>query len=577
MKKKKQNIISKTFSNLFIKPLKQEISKELKTLNKKEIVKEVVIEKELSTPAERENTTIQSQLMQFNVNPSYFNSVMRPNIKDKPEGYINPIVLRSFSIDYPIARACIDFIKTKTTQLNWEIVKTEEEDTLTNDDLVRKNIEEFFKKPSGQGSSMRLFLEQIIEDYLVMGSVTIEKLRTRGGKILHLLPVDAGTIKVRVDESGRLPQSPSIAFEQWIRGMKTAELTQDDLIFAVKNARPNTIFGLSPLESLVIQVQSALAGSLYNWKFFTDSNQAEGFIEVPQEWTKDQVAEFQAYFDAMIAGDPRYQRRLKMMPGGMKYTPTKKPEDMAFERFELWLLQQTCSVFGVTPQSLGFTQQVNKATAEVQGDITQERVGRGLQQFIEELFTNLIQYDMGYVDYKFKFVNTDPTDLLEEAQIEDIKIRNGTLSVDEVRRRNGMEEIGLTHFVMTGQGPMLIEDILERETEATPTTTNQRRTQVVEQEDMEDMEDDMEEDEMERKELAQWKKFCINAIKAEGSHKDFNEFTVKYIKSDKEIEIRKQLEVADDKADIVKIFQYYLNNDYKQIMELRKMFDEISK
>jgi hypothetical protein len=179
---------------------------------------------------------------------------------------------------------------------------------------------------------------------------------------------------------------------------------------------------------------------------------------------------------------------------------------------------------------------------------------------------------MGYMDYKFKFVNTDPTDLLEEAQIEDIKIRNGTLSVDEVRRRNGMEEIGLTHFVMTGQGPMFIEDILERETEETPTTTNQRRTQVVEQEDMEDMEDDME-----RKELAQWKKFCINAVKSEGNHKDFNEFRTNYIKKEKEVEIRKQLEVADDKADIVKIFQYYLNNDYKQIIELRKMFDELSK
>lgn len=566
MKKKKQNLISKTLNNLFIKPLKKEIIKEIKNIEDNKI------SKQLSTPIERENSTVESQLKQFNVNPNYFNSVMRPNIKDKPEGYINPLVLRSFSIDYPIARACIDFIKTKTTQLDWEIVKQDEEDKLINDDPIRKNLEDFFARPSGKGTTMRIFLEQIIEDYLVMGSVSIEKLKTRGGNILHLLPVDAGTIKVRVDESGRIPQPPAIAFEQWIRGEKTAELTQDDLIFAVKNARPNTIFGLSPLESLIIQVQSALAGSLYNWKFFTDSNQAEGFIEVPEDWTKDQVAEFQAYFDSMVAGDPRYQRRLKMMPGGMKYTPTKKPDDMAFERFELWLLQQTCSVFGVTPQSLGFTQQVNKATAEVQGDITQERVGRALQQFIEELFTNLIQYDMGYVDYKFTFVNTDPTDLLEEAQIEDIKIRNGTLSVDEVRKRNGMEEIGLKHFVMTGSGPMLVEDIIDGEDEM----EIPRRTNGTRQNEM-DMEDEMEdEEELERKELTQWKKFCINAIKSDGNHKGFNDFIVKNISIEKENDIRKQLESADDKADIVKIFQYYLTNEYKQVAELRKMLDEIN-
>lgn len=581
MKKKKPNLISRTFSNLLVKPIKKEIKEIAKELNKNNNLKNIQIQKELSTPVERENPNISSQLMQFNVNPSYFNSVMRPNIKDKPEGYVNPLVLRMFSVDYPIARACIDYIKTKTTQLNWEIVKEDEEDEMEDDDPIRENLEDFFARPSGKDTTMRIFLENIIEDYLVMGAVTIEKLKTRGGNILHLLPVDAATIKVRVDESGRIPNAPEIAFEQWIRGVKTAELTKDDLLFAVKNARPNTIFGLSPLESLIIQVQSALAGSLYNWKFFTDSNLAEGFIEVPEDWTKDQVQEFQAYFDAMIAGDPRYQRRLKMMPGGMKYTPTKKPEDMAFERFELWLLQQTCAVFGVTPQSLGFTQQVNKATAEVQGDITQERVGRGLQQFIEEMFTNLIQYEMGYKEYKFKFVNTDPTDLLEEAQIDDIRIKSGVISVDEVRRRNGMDEIGLGHYIMGT--PTMATELLTQQAQA---LQNAPQVEIEVETEMEDEQADMEEDmssetdsmdsEMERKELAQWKKFCINAIKSEGNHKDFNQFVVNHIAKDKEIEIRKQLEMADDKSDIVKIFQYYLTSEYKQVLELRKMLDELN-
>ena len=307
MSKKKQNFISKTFNNLLIKPIKDELTKELNKANKIneakiENLKEQNIQmaKLLASESERENPNITSQLMAFNVNPTVWNSQTRGNIKDKPEGNISPMILRNFSVDYPIARACIDYIKNKITHLDWDIVcedETKSEEELPQMEMIEDTIESFFEKPSGPDSSMRMFLENIIEDYLVMGSISVEKLRTRGGKLLHLLPVDVSTIKVRVDESGRIPNAPDIAYEQWIRGVKTAELTKTDLLFRVKNARPNTIFGLSPLESLIIQVQSALAGSLYNWKFFTDSNQAEGFIEVPVEWTKDQVAEFQSYFD----------------------------------------------------------------------------------------------------------------------------------------------------------------------------------------------------------------------------------------------------------------------------------------
>lgn len=577
MKKKKQNNLSNSFKDFFISPIKNEIKKEILKINRnlKKINTESIIQKELSTPVERETTNVTNQLMSFGVNPNVFNAVARPNIKDKPEGFVNPNILRNFSVDYPIVRACIDYVKVKTTQLNWEIVKDDEEESLNNEDPIRENIEYFFARPTGTDSTLRLFLENIIEDYLVMGAISIEKLRTRGGKLLQLVPVDVATIKVRINENGRIPNAPETAYEQWILGRKVAELSKDDLLFAVKNARPNTIFGLSPLESLIIQVQSALAGSLYNWKFFTDSNQAEGFIEVPTDWTKDQIQEFQAYFDAMIAGDPRYQRRIKMMPGGMKYTATKKPDDMAFERFELWLLQQTCAVFGVTPQSLGFTAQVNRATAEVQSDITQERVGRGLQQFIEEIFTNLIKYDMGYSDYKFRFVNVDPVDILAEAQVDDLRIKSGVISVDEVRRRNGMEEIGLPHYVMTSGAPVLVSDFLKAGPLNQPVKQPVPLTEVEDEED--DMEDDMEdEDEMERKELTQWKKFCINAIKSDGTHKGFNDFIVKNIKKNKELDIRKQLESADDKGDIVKIFQYYLTNEYKQVFELRKMLDELN-
>jgi len=568
MTKQKQNFISKTINNFLFEKFKTEIEKVIE-LNGNNELKIQELQKQLAN----QNSTSKSpqeQLKQFNFYPSFFNAQTRSNIKDKPEGTINPSILRTFSVDYPIVRACIDYIKNKTTHLDWGIIPLVD----NFNENIQQELVNFFKQPAGNDSTMRTFQEQIIEDYLVMGAIGIEKLKTRGGQLVSLLPVDVGTIKVRVNENGRIPNPPEIAYEQWIMGTKVAELTKDDFILRIRNARTNTIFGLSPLESLILQVQSALAGTLYNWKFFTDSNNVEGFMSVPEDWTSDQISEFQTYFDAMVAGDPRYQRRIKMMPYGVNYISTKDPKDLPFERFELWLLEQTCAVFGVPPQDLGFTHNTNRATAEVQSEKGQERIGRALINFLEELFTNIIQRDLEYVDFEFKFINVNPTDVREEAEVENIKIKSGILSVDEVRIAQGLDPIGLEHYVMTGTGPMLVKDIINPATiEVKPIQQNTRQVEVKEEEEAEEAEE-AETEELERKEILQWKKYCINSIK---KGRSFDGFIANKISNEIVNDIKTQLEEANTKGDIVKIFSQYSNKEYKTIQTLKKMLYELNK
>jgi len=486
------------------------------------------------------------------------NSRARPNIKDKPEGIIRPSVLRGFSVNYPIARACIDNIKNKITQLEWDITSVDDEDTNINEMAVAE-LKTFFKEPSGPGTDFRYLQENIMEDYLVMGTVALERGKTRGGNMLSLLPVDSGTMKLRLNGNGRTPQAPEIAYEQWIRGYKVAELTTEDMIIKLKNIRPNTPFGLGALESLVIQVQSALAGSVYNFKFFTDSNIAEGFVELPIEWSNDQVKTFQTHFDSMVAGDPRYQRKLKFMPGGIKYTPTKKPEDMSFERFELWLLRQTCAVFGVPPQDLGFTMDVNRATGEVQKEVGQERAKRPAVNFLQDLFTNIIQKDLGYPNLKFVYLNVDPSDLKTEAEIDDIRIRTGVVSVDEVRRREGLDEIGVSHFIMTGTGPMPVDQIgVIQEPEPKIEPKKEEKVDI----------------DMERAEIKQWKTCAINDLKKE---KPFRSFTSKFIDDEITEDIEKQLNEVNSREEINLVFDMYLKGDFEKIKKLRKISNELQK
>lgn len=536
------------------------------------------------TLEEANDTPVEGKMRPNALNSFVMNLHNRPNTTSIPEAPISPHVLRQFSVNYAVARACIDYVKTQLTQLEWAVVPVKEEDMPSDSQKATiQEIENFFHVPSGPNSTFRKLQEEMIEDYLVIGSITLERIRTVGEDLLSLLPVDSATIKVRLEESGTIPSPPNTAYEQWIRGVKTGELTTDEMIFEVKNNRTNSPFGLSPLESLILQVQSALAGELYNYRFFTDSNVPEGMIGLPVEWSLDQVKDFQAYWDNMIAGNPRKQQKVKFVPGDIakNYVPTKKAEDMAFEKFELWLLQQTCAVFGVPPQDLGFTHDTNKSTSDTQKELGQERAKIPTAKFLEEVFTKIVMFDLGYPDYKFTYLNVDPVDKVEEAEIDTLRIRAGITSVDEVRMRDGLEPVKLDNYVMTGKGPVLVKDIVSgkfdpmaggvggfggestgSKVSAKPAgdsgagsgtkTTSDTKTK------------------MQTIELKQWKKCAIKDIKKE---RPFRPFTSSHIDEEIVKDINKQLAHSVDRVDISKTFDLYLNGEYDTVMKLRKLSD----
>jgi len=389
----------------------------------------------------------------------------RNKTKYKPEGRISYRSLRNFSVHSPIVRSAIDYLKGKIEKLKWNIIPENETDELNKEDLGVMLLRGFFKHPMGPRSNYREFIDRIIEDYLVIGAVAMEKKFTMGDDFIGQVKlVDSATIKrFIVEDSGEIPEPPDPAYAQIIKGIDVAHLTQDELIYQVRNARNNTVYGLSPIESIVIQIDSALRGSLYSYAWYTDGNVPEGTLELPQELTRQQIKSYERYFNSMLAGNFVNQRKIKVVPAGSKYTPFKKPEDLGYEKFELWILQLICTVFGVPPQDIGFTHQINKSSSDTQQELGQERGMRPIAQFLEILFTNIIQTDFGFDNLKFKYIDIDPVDLKLEAEVQVMRINTGVESVDEIRIKEGKEPIGLNHYVKGKESVILVEDLTKSE------------------------------------------------------------------------------------------------------------------
>lgn len=373
--------------------------------------------------------------------------------KRKPGSNITFETLRAFSISHEVTRACINLRKRQITGLNYQIITAETDDKNTYDKDIAV-VDAFFKKLGGRGIGYTRFINKFVEDIMVLDAVAIEKQRARNKTLYNLIPIDAATIRLRVDNSGGTPEPPETAYIQLIRGEVTAEWTDDEMIYEMMNPRNDTPYGLAPLESLMIIVNSSLKAGMYNLGYLTDTNLPEGIFTLPDNWQPQQIKDFQEYFDALMAGDETMSRRLKFMPQG-QYTPTVKPNDMAFNEFNDWLMKVTCALFEVTPIEIGFNPKTGLGGVgynEQQGEIAENKGILPLANLIKGLFTDIIQKELGFTHLAFDFPGLQSKDEKAVAETNEILIRSGQRSINELRTDEGLDIIeGLDKPFYAGQ------------------------------------------------------------------------------------------------------------------------------
>lgn len=360
--------------------------------------------------------------------------------RQKPGAGIDFKTLRRFAKQYDVARAAINRRKRQLNQLQWDIVSADPDVEIN--EVQAREIKKMFKAIGGYRVRFRTFIDKMVEDLLVLDAVAIYKRPTMGGSLYSLQVLDSSTIKLRVDETGGTPMPPEIAYRQFIRGTEVASFNADEMYYEMMNPSTDSPYGLSPLESMILTVSTALKSQVLNMTMLTEGNIPEGYMGVPDTWSPDKIKEFQELWDAALSGDAAATSKIKFGPEGA-YERFVKPEDMRFKELQEWLMKTTCMMFEIQPQELGFTDTVNKATGEVQQDIGRSAGLIPLANFFEEIFTDVVQVDLGYPDMVFKYQGLEDVNEKEQAEVSAIRINSGYSTVDEERALHGKEPLGV--------------------------------------------------------------------------------------------------------------------------------------
>jgi hypothetical protein len=261
------------------------------------------------------------------------------------------------------------------------------------------------------------------------------------------MPLDGATVKPVLDNFGRTPMPYKkgrgmvypVAYQQILKGFPAVDYSTRDLIYKPRNVRATTPYGFSPTESILSTINIALRRQSFTTAYFTAGNIPEALIGVPENWTPQQISDFQKYWDSVLEGDDAARRHAKFVPGGVAktYITTKEPDLKA--EFDDWLARIVCFAFSVSPQAL--VKMMNRASGEVQKAQAEEEGLVPIMQWAKELVDLVIHDELESPDVEFVYVGEDSVDESAKAVILDGQVKIGIKSINEARVEVGLAPI----------------------------------------------------------------------------------------------------------------------------------------
>lgn len=349
---------------------------------------------------------------------------------------------------YDIAQICVRHLINDVRTLDWAWVPLDGVKDNVDSDI--EQAQAFFRYPDKR-QPFRAWLAEFLQDVLRWDAGCLYVLRTNGGDPLALEVVDGTTIIPLIDFYGRVVQdvdpsgadpdtvwggTKTPAYTQIIQGLPFDWFAADDILYQPLNPLPESQYGLCALEAIMLTANTDIRFQWHFLQYFTDGTLPAGFMEAPPDMSDPaQISRWQETWDAFMAGDQSMLNRIRWVPAGAKFTPVKNSDFN--EQFPLYLLRRTCAAFGVTPNDLGFTEDVNRATGDTQVDV-QQRVGlKPVANHVADLI-NLFAHQQLGLKCQFEFDEGESIeDRVSTAQAEGIYIDHGVISPDEPRARLG--------------------------------------------------------------------------------------------------------------------------------------------
>lgn len=291
----------------------------------------------------------------------------------------------------------------------------------------------------------------LLEQMLVYDAPAVWLRPTRSGDLYSLEIIDGAQISPKIMADGRLP-TPELgpAYQQVIKGLPAVDYVKPvrkgqpipldpegqpfpELLYKPRNPRVDSVYGFGPIEQMITHIEIGLGRRDYLKGYYTNGSAPDTLFGCPPDWSPQQIATFQANFNAMLAGNLQTRRQVQFVPGGFDTSDIK--EKALTDATDEYLIRVFAFALGISP--MPFVKMMNRATGEThQEQQKEEGIGPHLK-WVRDYMNCVIEWKFGYKDIVFRWEEPDSTDPLEQAQRYHLYVADKVYHPDEVRQKLG--------------------------------------------------------------------------------------------------------------------------------------------
>ena len=377
--------------------------------------------------------------------------------------------MRSLARLHGVLRTVIEKRKDEIKGLEWDITLRSEYEGEDYSSEIRE-AKKFWNKPD-LDVPFDQWLNPLMEDLFVIDAATLYAERDRIGRFRCLQTVDGSTFKVLVDDSGRVPKPPQLAYEQIIKGQPRTgfirpiaginpyvgqepglylDLQQEqytnfeELYYRPYNVSSDGVYGFSHVESIIMTVNVALRRDVSFLEWFRSGNIPQALVTAPENWTPEQITQFMTMFDTYMKGDIANRSGIYMMPGGTGGVTTLS--QLTFDTlFDQWLARIICARFGVSP--IPYVSQINRAVGEEMEEASRDEGLVPIMHYLKEWFDDITENMLGFPMLQFTWTPGQNYGK-DDSEMDLNALDRGVYSVNEIRVRQGKQP-----FEGTGDEP----------------------------------------------------------------------------------------------------------------------------
>ena len=303
-------------------------------------------------------------------------------------------------------------------------------------------INDFFESPNTNKESFRELRIKFLKDMLVYGRGTIEKV-FKGTVLNELYSLKADTMTVMLDDNGMIAELK--AYKQRVNNKKKLSeifFNKNEVIFKVFRPTTESIYGEKPLDTLANAVASDILRATYNSNFFVNGGEASGILSL-EGMPKSELQKFRQYWKDNHVGVNKAHRMIavntKLNYARMAITN----RDMEFTSYGRELRNKIFAVYGMQPVIMGLSDDTtSKIDPDKQNVNYKEYCLTPILMIEAETYLKeILKNGFGLDEYEIIFPGIDTVERDAQSLMDERDIKNGVLTINEVRVSRGMPEV----------------------------------------------------------------------------------------------------------------------------------------